>query len=445
VITEDEVMRLLERADPARRVVAAPAVDAAGYLAALRTGSSTVTIIETETTPIRPPHRRRWPIIVAAAAVVAIVVGGVVLATRDDDPSGLSPADAPVAPTADPDAIEVAMGFLDAYGDFDADRVLSYVSADAISDPQQQAVSFLAGSSPEEFRHELAIYEAFRHRQTITGCEQIGVSPAGTTVRCTYDRHEFGSDAVGLGPYTGNYWDLTIRDGKITATVSEWNIDDGSSAERWGPFSRWVVANYPDDVPVIYPTGINNAIANTEEAAALLTQRVDEFVAEELDRVEIAGTFMDAWTAGDGEAAADLFAADGHWEDVDAGELPAVLGWVRAVGADYHGDGCTRGRTTTDVTCDYSVENDLTRFLGVGPIANYFVVKVADGAISEVNDVPNDQLAQLWSSFAAWVADNHPDDVERMFVADTTTPRLDATAIDLWDRYVGEFTATETG
>ena len=436
MITEDEVMRLLERADPARRVVAAPAVDAAGYLAALRTGSSNVTIIETETTPIPPSHRRRWPIIVAAAAaVLAIIVGGVVLATRDDDSSDLNPAD---APTSDPDAIEVAMGFFDAFGDFDADRALSYLAPEAFDEANGNAVS----ATPEEFRNMLAVYEAFRHRQTITGCEQTGVSPAGTTVRCTFDRHELGSDAVGLGPYTDNYWEVTIRDGKVTSESSEgWNLSE-SSPERWGRFSRWVSATHPDDVPVLYPNGVDSAYANTDEAAVLLKQRVDEFVAGELTQLETAGAFMDAWTAGDGEAAAELMAADGTWEAVAAGDLPALLDWLRIVGADYRSDGCGLRPAMADVTCPYSVENELTRFLGVGPIANYFVVEVADGLISEVNDVPNEQFDQMWSTFADWVSENHPDDVERMFVADSTTPRLDGTAIGLWDRYVDEFTAT---
>ena len=83
-MTEDEVMRLLERADPARGVTPDPAVDAAGYLDALRTRNTTVTLIDTEPDRPEPEHRHRWPIItVVAAAVVAIVVGGLVLAPRD--------------------------------------------------------------------------------------------------------------------------------------------------------------------------------------------------------------------------------------------------------------------------------------------------------------------------------------------------------------------------
>jgi hypothetical protein len=86
VTTEDEVMRLLRRADPDRGRDDDLAVDGTDYLAALRRRSTTVTLIDTEPSPTQPEGRHRWPIIaVAAAAVVAVGVGGLVLATRDDD------------------------------------------------------------------------------------------------------------------------------------------------------------------------------------------------------------------------------------------------------------------------------------------------------------------------------------------------------------------------
>jgi D-alanyl-D-alanine carboxypeptidase len=65
--------------------------EAAGYLDALRTRSSNVTLVDTEPTSTRPP-RRRWPIVTAAAAVVAVVVGGLVLAIRDDPGGNHDPA-----------------------------------------------------------------------------------------------------------------------------------------------------------------------------------------------------------------------------------------------------------------------------------------------------------------------------------------------------------------
>ena len=60
MITEDEATRMLELADPARSDESADVVDAAGYLATLRTRSSNVTLIDTEPTPTRPDtsHRR---------------------------------------------------------------------------------------------------------------------------------------------------------------------------------------------------------------------------------------------------------------------------------------------------------------------------------------------------------------------------------------------------
>ncbi len=121
MITDDEVMRLFERADPARVDDAAAVVDPAVSLDTLRTRSSNVTLIDTTPTPIRPPSRHRW-LIAAAAAVVAIVVGALLLATRDNT----SEPQIPAATTVDPGAMtapeEVAHGFVEAYGAFDADR-----------------------------------------------------------------------------------------------------------------------------------------------------------------------------------------------------------------------------------------------------------------------------------------------------------------------------------
>lgn len=97
MITDDEVLRLFERADPALTGDAAPAIDAAGYLDTLRTRSSNGGYIDTEPTPTEPPTNRRWPSAVgAAAATVVIIAGGLVLAARDDDETGGATDPAPV-------------------------------------------------------------------------------------------------------------------------------------------------------------------------------------------------------------------------------------------------------------------------------------------------------------------------------------------------------------
>lgn len=89
MITEDEVMRLLERADPGRHVADVHALNGADYLATQHTRSVDMTLIDTESEPTaaQPPPSRRWLLpAIAAAAILAIVVGGLLLAARGDDP-----------------------------------------------------------------------------------------------------------------------------------------------------------------------------------------------------------------------------------------------------------------------------------------------------------------------------------------------------------------------
>ena len=105
--TEDEVMRLLRRADPDSGRADTPSVDGTDYLAALRTRSTSVTLIDTEPTPTQPEGRHRSLIIAAAAAAaVAIVVSGLVIATRSDDPIRDVAANQPTT-VAQPGAVEI--------------------------------------------------------------------------------------------------------------------------------------------------------------------------------------------------------------------------------------------------------------------------------------------------------------------------------------------------
>jgi hypothetical protein len=269
VITEDEVMRLLERADPARSGYTVPVVDAAGYLATLRTRSTTVTLIDTEPTPTRPNRHHHWPIIaVAAAAVVAIVVGGLALATRDDDPNEQIPAATTVTPDTATAAEEVATGFFEARNAYDADRALAYLGDEYVAAEHGTA---------EQYRLSVSFSEAVSDKTVNLDCEQQGESAAGIVVRCTYDYHSFRSDEIGLGPYTGDYQDFTIRDGSIIAVEANYEgLTSGFSDQMWEPFRRWVSAEHPDDVPVMYE-GFGWRI--TEESIPLWEQRLREYVA----------------------------------------------------------------------------------------------------------------------------------------------------------------------
>src|SRR6188508_1876380 len=68
VITDDEIMRLFEQADPARDD-GVQMVDAAGYLDALRTRSYDMQLIDTTEAPTKTPRDNRWVLAAIAAAI----------------------------------------------------------------------------------------------------------------------------------------------------------------------------------------------------------------------------------------------------------------------------------------------------------------------------------------------------------------------------------------
>ena len=165
---------------------------------------------------------------------------------------------------------EIARGFLDAYGDYDAERAMTYLTDDAIA-----SIAF----TPEELALTLAMMEAHRWKQTITGCEQQGDSPDGVTIRCTFDLHLLGSDQLGLGPYSDNYWDLTIRDGRIVVHVAWSSRSTPTESPRCSTPS-------PSGSPPSTPTTstpcsrrTRRMFRLTEDSVRLWAQRVPEYVA----------------------------------------------------------------------------------------------------------------------------------------------------------------------
>ena len=169
----------------------------------------------------------------------------------------------------------VARQFLAAYGDDDAKGALKYLTAEGIA--TGSGITGLSWGTREEFRREVAMAKAQRQTQTVTGCEEQGESGDGVAVQCAFDHHEFRSQEVGLGPYLDNYWDLVVRNGKIISAVSTRAfITNGSSAERWEPFQRWVTSVHPEDLQTMYPVG---EFGITKESIRLWDRRIREWVA----------------------------------------------------------------------------------------------------------------------------------------------------------------------
>ena len=274
-MTEDEVIQLLEQADPVRRIEPGPTVDAVGYLDALRTRSTTVTLTHSgPTAKPGPGHRRRWPIIAVAAAVMAVVVGGLALVARDETsdthspaaPSATASATTTTATSAEVAAQETARAVIDAENAYDADRMLTYFDAEP--------------ENLDELRLQMAWNQAVGSKKLNVHCAPQGESAvvAGNVIFCTYDYHSLRSDEIGFGPYAG-YSEFTIlRDGKIGP--AEQGITESASArfssEMEETFHWWMSANHPADVAVMY-TGSEPRIS--EESIPLWEQRTREYVA----------------------------------------------------------------------------------------------------------------------------------------------------------------------
>jgi len=208
------------------------------------------------------------------------------LAARDD--SAPVPADtpAPVVPDVTAADEEVARGFLDAYVANDVDQAVNNITESAITE---------TWGSVEEFRGEIAWNAATGFKMMINECEPLDNDPAaGATLRCGFDFHMLGSDALGNGPYRDNYWDLTIRDGQIVAAERVTPESNGWNAQAWNAVQLWIEAEHPDDVLVLYTDTSQGARRFTDEALQVWEQRTQEFVQAVLSAREAYAADVDA-------------------------------------------------------------------------------------------------------------------------------------------------------
>ena len=168
-------------------------------------------------------------------------------------------------------ATEVAVAFVEAYANYDIDTAASYLAADVDLSNFDGSVEGTRGASRWE--------EASGFKVLLDSCEERITSAAGVSVRCTYNYHAIRSDEIGLGPYSGSWFDLTVQDGEIVSVRGNLVfIENRFSAEMWEPFADWVAENYPDDVIVMY-TGLGQTMNRlTDESVALWEQRTREYV-----------------------------------------------------------------------------------------------------------------------------------------------------------------------
>ena len=215
----------------------------------------------------RRANRNRRAAAIALVAVIAIVAGTLIVRSRGD--AGTTPAGKPSPTPFDPTVTATANGFVRAFGNFDAGGALRYLADDAIIR--------LDATSPEELPALLSFWKAMGYEQILTGtCSVTATYAAGAQVRCPFDFHAIRSDEIGLGPYGGSYWELTIRDSEIVI-VSQNLETDTFSGEMWEPFAAWIADTYPRDGAVMFNSDYTN-FRLTEGSIRLWRQRTKEYV-----------------------------------------------------------------------------------------------------------------------------------------------------------------------
>lgn len=156
-------------------------------------------------------------------------------------------------------AEDIAMGFIAAYGDLDADLAITYLANDAdISELMTSVGAAGIEGTVKEFRQLISLLEAQGYKQMSNSCKELPRAADETRLVCTFDVHNLRSDEIGRGPFSGSYFDLTVRDGEIVRASTHWDIG-GFSPQMWEPFARWVSKAYPDDAALMYEGGFTGA------------------------------------------------------------------------------------------------------------------------------------------------------------------------------------------
>jgi hypothetical protein len=207
----------------------------------------------------------------AIAVITAIVLVACSGSGSSPQPGTAAPTTgAPASATPDARAGDVARAFIEAYGAFDVEQAIAYLADEA-------DLSEFAGTR-EGLRLQNAWFDAMGYRQMLGPCEVLATSASGTTVRCSYDFHSLRSEEIGLGPFGGSYFEITVSDGAVVRASNQLNYADEFSPQVWEPFAKWVSKSYPADAEVMYTDGSLTDGRLTEESFRLWKKHSLEYV-----------------------------------------------------------------------------------------------------------------------------------------------------------------------
>jgi hypothetical protein len=224
----------------------------------------------------QPKRQHRWSggkrigAFAAAAVALVLIVASVGCqsgeeATATDQTPGAAEA---AENTVNARAVEVATGFLEAYGAFDVEQARTYLADDA---------TIASMGAQDDLRLLISYLKATGYEQILGPCEGLGTSSSGS-IRCPFDFHALRSGEIGRGPFVGSSFDLVVRDGKIVHAAQGWEIEK-FSPQMWEPFAGWVSKAHPKDAAVMYTDGCCN-VRLTRESIRLWELRTREYVEE---------------------------------------------------------------------------------------------------------------------------------------------------------------------
>ena len=214
---------------------------------------------------------KRIGVVAAAAVALVLIAALLIILSREEAPATDRTPVAGEAPenTVNARAQEIATGFVEAYGAFDMEKVMTYLADDA-------TIAVLGAQ--DDPRLLIAWLEATGYRQIIDSCEEGGNSASGS-IRCTFAFHALRSGELGRGPFGGSSFDLVVRGEKIVQVSQAWNIEK-FSPQVWEPFANWVSRAHPKDAAVMYGDESYSSVRLNEESIRLWDLRTREYVEE---------------------------------------------------------------------------------------------------------------------------------------------------------------------
>jgi hypothetical protein len=421
----------------------------------------------------------------AVAAAIGLAAVALFLGTRPGD--GTLPAD--TTSTVDRSgsaAQDVATGFITAIGDFDVERAMSYLADDADITGLIDSVGVQGvGGTTAALAPFVSLMEAYGYEQlfnSLKPCEQLSSSASGTDLRCAFVFQSLRSDEIGLGPFNGSFFDITVLDGEIVRASMYWETEK-FSPQVWEPFAAWVSTTYPEDAAVMYEDDSYGGAQLTEESIRLWERHTKEYVEIATpEMLAIAKRFMEARNAYDSETAMSLLAdgtvtaqllfnnrllPDMFGVELNHDELALAFEAERLYGVRYRSFECRRedfrlegvpggNGSSANVICSYSMDSRLRQLAGAPPLTSAFGLGIHGGKIDvltfpwlNISWGPGGYYPPESEKFVMWLDAAHPEAID---AGDPMAPqrlfrvggqewilKMDRASLDLLASYLDEY------